>query len=76
MKQIKPTRLRRIASNEVITPEGQSLIQYVVELWDGYVERYFPLQQEMSNTEWMQGQIILKKDTKGIRAYYKGISIT
>lgn len=67
----KQIRSRRIASNELITPEGKLLTQQVVLLEEGFVVRTHPLEKEEANTEWFQGQIILKREKDGIRAYYK-----
>jgi len=76
MKQAK-TVFRRIASNEVLTPQGQCLSQQVMELTDGVVTNLYPLVQELSNTEWMQGQIVLKSCPNNIvHAYYKGKKLT
>ena len=70
MKQTK-TQFRRIASNEVVTPEGQCLKQQVVELTDGVVSRLYPLEMEQANTEWFVGRVILKESDDGhIQAYY------
>jgi hypothetical protein len=76
MKQTK-IQFRRIASNEVITPEGQCLIQHVVELSDGIVSSLYPLTMEQANTEWMQGRLVLVKSPDGlVRAYYKNKPLT
>ena len=68
----KMQRLRRIASNELITLEGKCLTQQVVELSeDGQVVRHYSLQTEMAHTEWMQGRLSLKRNEDGkIYAYY------
>jgi hypothetical protein len=71
------TATRRIACNEVMTPEGQRLIQYVLEISDGIVLKHYPLLNEMPFTEWFQGQIVLRDDEQGnIVAYYRGKPIT
>ena len=76
MKQ-KKTQLRRIASNEVLTPEGKSLTLQVVELSEGVVSSLYPLQVEQANTEWLQGRVILKKESDDIvRAYYNNKPLT
>ena len=62
---------RRIASNVVITPEGQSLTQYVVELTEaGTVCELYPLTQEMPFTEWMQGRLEIRNEDGCRRVYY------
>ena len=71
MKQ-KEKVFRRIASNEVMTPDGQCLIQQVVELADGVVSRIYPLVMEQANTEWLKGRLVLRVDNENhVRAYYK-----
>ena len=76
MKQRK-TVLRRIASNEVVTPEGQRLTQHVVELSNGVVSKVYPLLMEQANTEWMQGRLVLEKDSDNlVRAYYNDKPLT
>ena len=76
MRQAK-TVFRRIASNEVITPEDQLLFQQVIELTDGVVTNLYPLVMEIPNTEWMQGRLVLRKCADGlVRAYYKGKILT
>ena len=62
---------RRIASNVVTTPEGQSLTRYVVELAeDSTVCDLYPLTQEMAFTEWMQGRLEIRDENGCRRVYY------
>ena len=62
---------RRIASNVVTTPEGQSLTRYVVELGeDSTVCDLYPLTQEMAFTEWMQGRLEIRDENGCRRVYY------
>lgn len=69
----KSKPFRRIASNRVITPEGKNLTQQVIEISEGCVTKLYPLRQELPFTEWMQGQIELKRNPDGsVSAYYKG----
>jgi hypothetical protein len=68
----KATHLRRIASNELLTPEGKVLTQHVVLLEEGFVVRTLPLDEEQAGTEWLQGRITLKQEQEGLRAYYQG----
>ena len=71
MKQQLAKHPRRIASNEVVTTEGQCLTRYVVELSeDATVSDLYPLTQEMAHTEWMQGRLILKNENGHTRVYY------
>ena len=72
----KPTASRQIACNELISPEGQSLTLYVIQVVEGYVADYFPLSHELPHTEWFQGQIRLVRTEGGLRAYYNDDLIT
>ena len=72
----KQIQSRRIASNELLMPEGELLTQQVVLLEEGYVVRVHPLEKEEPQTEWLQGKIELKKQNNGLRAYYKGKLLT
>lgn len=72
MKQNEETRCRRIACGELITPQGEHLTRYVVELSDGKVATYYPLKSEQPRTEWWSGTISLRDEGGNIRAYYKG----
>ncbi len=66
------SRLRRIASHQVLMPDGQLLRQAVVEMKDGVVVRCFPLVEELPQTEWLSGEVTIRKDTEGfLRAYYE-----
>ena len=78
MIENRKTPLRRIACNELITPEGQCLTLCVVELSDdGQVVRHYSLSKELPHTEWWQGRLNLRRDGDGIvRAYYKDKAIT
>ena len=71
-KTLRP--LRRIASSEVITPDGNCLTRYVIELSEGCVTKLYPLQQELPFTEWFQGRVVLTQspDDDKVRAYYQG----
>ena len=69
--------IRRIASNQVITPTGHCMTLQVLELRDGLLVDLYPLTHEMANTQWFQGEIVLRKcDDGAVRAYYKGKPIT
>ena len=70
MKQ-ETARLRRIACHELILPNGQRLTHYVVEILNGYMVNHYPLLQEIPNTEWLIGQVVLKEGDEGrIQAFY------
>jgi hypothetical protein len=62
---------RRIASNEVRTPENLTLTRYVVELAeDGVVCDLYPLTQEMPFTEWMQDRLEIRNENGNRYVYY------
>ena len=62
---------RKIASHQLTTAEGTVLEMQVVVLEQGYVVSTHPLDEEEANTEWLQGNITLKREAFGIRAYYQ-----
>jgi hypothetical protein len=70
-------QVRRVASNQVLLPSGQTLLQTVVELQSGQVLRYYPLDSELPQTEWLSGLIQLREEPfgDGLCAYYKGKKI-
>jgi hypothetical protein len=63
---------RRYATNCLITPEGEFLRQYMVELTDGIVTARRPLGgAEPERTEWLPGAIELVAEADGrVRAYH------
>ena len=66
-------KLRRIACNEVVMPDGQRLTLCVVEISNGCMVNHYPLRQESADTEWWRGEIVLKDQGDGtVSAYYKG----
>ena len=73
----KQQTVRRIACNELVTPDGRRLSLHVVEIREGCVSDLYPLLQETAGTEWVQGSIVLKEGPDGsVRAYYKGKELT
>lgn len=72
------TRLRQIASNEVLMPSGHCLTQHVVCLSpQGWVTNVFPLRAEQAFTEWFPGRLTLESDAHGHQwVIYKGQKIT
>jgi hypothetical protein len=63
---LKPTKKsRRIACPELLTTEGAILTQQVVELSNGKVERYYPLERELPFTEWISNRLSLKSNHDG-----------
>ena len=62
-------KIRRIAANRIVC-QYQSLSPGVIELLSGKVLRMYPLQEEISQTEWLGGTIEIRTDEQGIlRAY-------
>ena len=51
-------------------PDGKSLLMQVVLLEEGFVVRTHPLEKEEAATEWLQGQIVLKREEEGLCAYH------
>ena len=51
--------LRRIAASHITLPDGTQLHNHVVELWEGRVVNYYPLEGELPMTEWLGGSIII-----------------
>ena len=65
-------KLRKIASNQIVLEDNSLLTLSVVEIQDGVATRWYPLAHELPNTEWLGGQVCLKRDKEGVlRAYYK-----
>ena len=54
--------MKRIASHYLFVPESGFLKQYVVELEEERVVRFFPLTEEIESVEWMPGVIVLSKE--------------
>ena len=64
-------KLRKIAANQIVLQDNSLLTLAVVEISNGEVTKWYPLTQELPNTEWFGGQILLKDDDNGVlRAYY------
>ena len=59
--------LRRVAANYLII-NGCRLINHVVELINGQLVNYYPLQGEIPMTEWLGGTITITDN----RAYHNG----
>lgn len=51
--------MRRLASNYIYLPELCFLKRYVIEVDAGRVLRLFPLIEEVEDTEWLPGVIVL-----------------
>lgn len=57
-------KIRRIASN-MVSLNGRSLGRYAVEICGKYVTAYYPLDEELPFTVWMQEPIrMFEKDGK------------
>ena len=60
----------------MLTENGSALELCVVELEDGVVKDYYLLTHELEHTEWIGGDIVLKKDENGwLRAFHNDIMI-
>ena len=51
--------MKRFASHYVCLPTHGFLKRYVVEMCGGRIARLFPLTEEVENTEWLPGVIVL-----------------
>ena len=64
---------RRCGAHVVSLPDGNQLLQAVVELEDSRVVNYYEFRDELPMTEWLGGEIRIIIDEEGIRrAYWKG----
>ncbi len=54
--------MKRFASHLLFVPESGYLKQQVVEVEEGRVVRYYPLTEEVEDTEWVPGVIQLEDD--------------
>ena len=72
------------AAPELVDPAGRVIyvdsgdrdVLAVVELEDGVVKDYYLLTHELEHTEWIGGDIVLKKDENGwLRAFHNDIMI-
>lgn len=65
--------MRRCGAHQVILPDGSILQQAVVEIQEGRVVNYFEFREELPMTEWLGGEIQVKRDEEGIlRALWNG----
>lgn len=64
--------MKRYASHFLFLPGYGYLKQYVVEVEEGYVVHIFPLSEEVEDTEWLPGAIILltEKELKELDIKY------
>lgn len=62
--------MRRIGAN-TITTETATLTQAVVEIADGRVANYYEFTGELPMTEWLGGEIEIRRDDGGILRAYK-----
>lgn len=51
--------IRKVAASKIYTSEKNHLKNFVVELEDGYVSKFYPLTTEQAFTEWFTGTILL-----------------
>ena len=51
--------MKRVAASRVYINETDFRTNYVVELCDHHVVRHYPLEQELPQTEWLGGTIVI-----------------
>ena len=69
--------MRRIASHEIVLEDNSRQTLSVVEIQSGEVMSWYPLTQEIACTEWMPGQVELRRDERNVlRAYHNNILIS
>ena len=51
--------IRKVAASKIYTSEKNHLKNFVVELEDGYVSKFYPLTTEHAFIEWFTGTILL-----------------
>ncbi|WP_455585052.1 hypothetical protein [Bacteroides sp.] len=61
--------MKRYASHYLHVPDIGFLKQYVIELEEEYVVRFFPLTEEIESVEWMPGVIELTPQGEKLCAY-------
>ena len=57
---------RRCGAHRVVLLDGTVLEQAVVEIEEGKVVNYYEFHDELPMTEWLGGEIIVKRDEEGI----------
>ena len=69
-------RVRRVAAHHLLKDSQTVSGLCVVEVQDGLVMNWFPLTHEIEHTEWLGGDIVLKRDNNGgLRAFHNDIMI-
>lgn len=64
--------LRRCGAHVVLLPDGTQLQQAVVEIEEDRVVNYYEFRDELPMTEWLGGEISVRRDEEGIlRAVWK-----
>lgn len=58
--------MKRYASHYLYLPEVGYLKQHAIEMEEGHVIRIFPLSEEIENTEWLPGVIVLLPESEPI----------
>ena len=70
---MKAKKTRKIASHQILLPDGSCQTLSVLEIQSSEVVRWYPLTQEFPYTEWLSGDVQLVIDDEGVmRAYYQG----
>lgn len=55
----------------MVLADGSRLHQAVVEIEEGRVVNYYEFRQELPMTEWLGGEIVVRRDEEGIlRAFW------
>lgn len=62
--------MRRIGANTITTATA-TLTQAVVEIVDGRVVNYYEFTDELPMTEWLGGEIEIRRDDDGVLRAYK-----
>lgn len=62
--------MRRIGANTITTATA-TLTQAVVEIVDGRVVNYYEFTDELPMTEWLGGEIEIRRDDGGVLRAYK-----
>lgn len=61
--------MKRFASHYLYVPDTGFLKQYVIEMEEGCIVRFFPFTDEIESVEWMPGVIELVSEEEKLYAY-------
>lgn len=62
--------MKRFASHYLYVADSGFLKQYVIEMEDEHVVKFFPLTEEIESVEWMPGIIELMPEADKLCAYH------